>query len=149
MNHPYIRCSQAGGLSHRCTENATHRVAFSGVVSWVAGALCQRHAAVTQAEYDRAMPQVQLSVVPIDAETFTWADDHERDAAWARFRSVTPFDPTEADPATGECWQYMGSGLYGGGWWHDFRHRSFHGERKVVRLAATEGWAPEPAPALV
>lgn len=39
-------------------------------------------------------------------------------------------------PRSNEVWQYMGTwGTSMSGWQHQFRHRSYHGERKYVDIA--------------
>ena len=41
-------------------------------------------------------------------------------------------------PATREVWQYMGTWRTDDGWKHQFRHRSYHRERKYVDIVPTD-----------
>lgn len=87
--------------------------------------------------------------------------DPEWDVMWSRLTQIFG-DPVCEDPDTGEVWQYMGTvERPGGGWRHEFRHRSIpwpllrrlhhHGmalalspseRRQYLHLHASEGWAP-------
>ncbi len=39
---------------------------------------------------------------------------------------------------SGELWQYMGTWETEKGWMHQFRHRSYYGERKYVDITPTD-----------
>lgn len=41
-------------------------------------------------------------------------------------------------PITGECWQYMGTYRVSGVLFHQFRHRSYHGERTLANINPSE-----------
>lgn len=145
MAHSSIpcRCSHYDD-SVRCSAMATRQVAFKGLVSAVAGLLCEAHAEIIEREYQQQLPQLGLECPPIAATMIGWVDRSNPEflRMWASFEKLTPFAADRPDPQTGEVWQYMGSCLLGDAWWHEFRHRSLSGERRRIVLRATEGWEP-------
>jgi hypothetical protein len=67
---------------------------------------------------------------------FVERDSEEWRGMWADLaRLYGNGDPACEDPATGEVWHYMGTWpTTTGGELHHFRHRSFRGERRNVRI---------------
>jgi hypothetical protein len=60
------RCTHWRLGEPRCFKGATHRFAFAGKVSRIAGAVCEEHGRAVEAEYAEKMPEMELSLVPAD-----------------------------------------------------------------------------------
>lgn len=62
---------------------------------------------------------------------------------WERMWSAFP--GPEANPLSGEEWQYMGSVQTPAGWRHEFRHRdhpTLTPARRYNHVTASAGWQP-------
>lgn len=65
--------------------------------------------------------------------------------AWGFLAGRTGDEDREAyNPRCRESWQYLGSFLRGGRYWHEFRHRAHPADhsRRVVHVPAREDWSP-------
>jgi hypothetical protein len=62
------RCTHWRIGEPRCTAEATHRFAFKGRVSRIVGAVCEEHGREVAAEYSEKMPEMNLSLVPMDTD---------------------------------------------------------------------------------
>lgn len=59
------------------------------------------------------------------------------------FKTLFEIHGDHSCPSTGEVWQYMGSHMIDGSFQHEFRHRSYKGERKYARIAPTPSFLEE------
>lgn len=95
---------------------------------------------------EKPMPAAALQLPPM---TSISPSSPEWEAAWAALAARMLALYGVADRAMehdGESWQYMCTFYSGGGWWHEFRHRSHphaSGQRKVCHLQASLGFVPE------